>query len=85
MSKVVKIALRSLVFVAILSMIPLALGPSAPAGSPYMSSLTVSSGVTFADPTCKNKRCASPASCMHGPGFNCINPGAPTHCVTEAC
>ena len=84
MSNVVKIALRVLVVAAILTVIPLV--PSAPTGSPYVSSLSnVTVGAAFASQTCENKGCNGPASCGHNKNFNCINPGAPTHCVTAAC
>jgi len=86
MRRMLKIALRCLVVIAVLTMVPLALIPSSPGGSPYMSSLSITSiGVVLADPNCHNKGCDGTGGCAPNQGHNCNNPGGTQHCITETC
>jgi len=77
-------ALRFLVIVVVVAVLPALVGQVSPANSPYLSVLQdlSASAELSASPTCPNKACVA-STCQHNTGTKCHIKG--TLCASPAC
>ena len=84
MCRPVKLGLRLLVILALLSLVMVTFGPSRQPNGPYSSSLSLTVSSAWATPsTCQNAACNVYGRCSHNKGTSCHHTAG--ECQTSPC